>query len=97
MQQLIVRTFQSNGALTLVKRRKPRSSASIEFRGISRKDVEAEYRDWRTAYRRRYRVTKKHKAKRLPAHQAPDQLRRARLPRKYSLLVEYAVLRTKRG
>jgi hypothetical protein len=49
--------------------RPPKSSGleSMEFRGRTLTEVESEYKEWRSAYRDKYRVTKKHQPKRVDA------------------------------
>ena len=76
--------------------RPPKSSEleSMEFRGRTLTEVESGYKEWRSTYRDKYRVTKKHQPKRVDAARSP---RRSRLtiPHKYCMLVEFEKLRTK--
>jgi hypothetical protein len=74
------------------KRRKKARLASVEFRAKTRKETELEYKRWRADYRHKYRLIKKHQAKRLPNNGLAIPRRDQKMAHKYSILVEYEEL-----
>jgi hypothetical protein len=79
----------------MATRRKVTAWESIEFHARTLREVESEYKDWRSAYRDKYRVTKKHKPKRLNGSRSPHSGHQ-RILHKYCMLVEFEKLRKKR-